>query len=102
MAMALGRSIARFTSSDPRLHNWSVADPRFLPWGGNNGHGTTGVMFFPLPKASAGSAPASDADGSAGLTHMLGGMWSDRHPCAAENTPSFRLGWLASANAFPA
>ena len=100
MAMALGRSIARFTSSDPILHNWTVADPRFLPWGGNNGvspepslcqlccappegaaqHGTTGVMFFPLPKASAGSAPASDADGSAGLTHMLGGMWSDRHP----------------------
>eukprot|EP01052_Picozoa_sp_SAG31_P049642 SAG31_NODE_10965_length_1078_cov_1.002043_2_plen_143_part_01 len=59
MAMALGRSVARFETTDPRLHNWTVANPRFLPYGANNGHGTTGIMFFPLPKRAPDAATSS-------------------------------------------
>ena len=50
MVMALGRSMARFESADPRLHNWTVASPNFLPFGANNGHGTCKPLpFSPHP-----------------------------------------------------
>jgi len=75
--MALGRSMARFESADPRLHNWTVASPNFLPFGANNGHGTTGVMFFPLPKQAPQLVGArAVAAAGAELTHFLGGIWA--------------------------
>jgi hypothetical protein len=110
IVMALGRGIARFESVDPRLHNWTVADPSFLPWGANNGHGTTGVPFFPLPPTAPSSIKASGGthlEGRAGAlataaaaaaaaaqppTHMLGGLWSNRHPNFLVGTPWLVLG----------
>jgi sucrose-6-phosphate hydrolase SacC (GH32 family) len=101
MAMALGRSIARFETTDKRMHNWTVADKAFLPYGANNGHGTTGMMFFPLPKAAPGASASEAAREGAGggqraaadeLTHMLGGIWSDRVDPFLVGTPWFVLG----------
>ncbi len=91
MAMALGRSVARFETTDERLHNWTVADPKFLPYGANNGHGTTGMMFFPLPTSNVASSEALGAP-SGSLTHMLGGIWSDHTDPFLVGTPFFVLG----------
>jgi hypothetical protein len=35
MALPRGarRDVARFATTDPRLHNWTVADPKFLGCG---------------------------------------------------------------------
>eukprot|EP01052_Picozoa_sp_SAG31_P001453 SAG31_NODE_49_length_30599_cov_15.615016_13_plen_217_part_00 len=46
MLMSLGHATARYSSHDPGLHNWSVADPSFYPT--NSGPSE----FFPLPKAA--------------------------------------------------
>lgn len=65
MLMQLGEKIARFESTDPRLHNWSAADPAFFPSGGRGGRGSESIAFFPLrPTPPAG-----------GPTHLLGGLW---------------------------
>ena len=90
MAMALGRTVARFQTTDERLHNWSVADPRFLPYGANNGHGTTGMMFFPLPTST--TLFSDELPASLQLTHMLGGIWSDHTDPFLVGTPWFVLG----------
>lgn len=65
MLMQLGGAIGRFESTDPLLHNWSIADPAFFPTGGRGGSGSESVAFFPLrPKPPLG-----------GPTHLLGGLW---------------------------
>ena len=65
MLMQLGGAIGRFESTDPQLHNWSVADAAFFPTGGRSGSGSESVAFFPLrPKPPPG-----------GPTHLLGGLW---------------------------
>ena len=92
MAMALGRSIARFETTDERLHNWTVADTKFLPYGANNGHGTTGMMFFPLPASNTTPSEASGAPLASQPTHMLGGIWSDHTDPFLVGTPWFVLG----------
>lgn len=59
-------------------HQIPQANPRFVPSGANNGHGTTGVMFFPLPNdTSPATSTAAAASTAPTLTHMLGGLWAD-------------------------
>ena len=87
-AMQLGGSIARFTSHEPSLHNWTVADASFYgSRSGHGGRGASGLAFFELPTNTQTGGPASPLPSEAAVvvatgpyTHWLGNLWVDGTP----------------------
>jgi hypothetical protein len=87
LAMPLNNAIARWESTDPTLHNWTMADPRFY----NTSSGPS--EFFPLPRTIPGrihrTAKNSQAT-AAQPTHVLAGIVAPK-PYRG-GTPWFVLG----------
>jgi len=99
MLMQLGDSIARFESSDARLHNWTEMDPAFFLKGGRGGHGSTGVTFFKLPATVTGSESSPLLETVANApTHVLGGTWSNGDPNYNPGLPWYYLGHYDEAS----
>jgi hypothetical protein len=92
LAMPLNSAIARWESTDPTLHNWTMADPRFY----NTSSGPS--EFFPLPRTLPGrihrtakNSQATAAQATAAQpTHVLAGIVAPK-PYRG-GTPWFVLG----------
>ena len=75
-----GRPAVRYETSDPRLHNWTVAQP--YPFYEAVGGGV--AMFYPLPTSSNRTVAANEP------THLFGHVVPP--PGHATGTPWFALG----------